>query len=93
MDLREAEEEGSGSNKESGGCRDRDISAGSKWTGRSRSRTTYSSPNPPTTKARHQRQTGERKTEIEVDIYSLPTVKDGLQVRMVNMVFVLEERP
>ena len=93
MYLREAEEEGSGSDKESGGCRDRDISAGSKWTGRSRSRATYSSPNPPTTKARHQRQREGRKTEREVDIYCLPTVKGDLQVRMVNMVFVWEERP
>lgn len=54
--LREAEEEGGGPDEEGGGCRHRDISAGAKWTGRSRSRDTYSSPNPPTAETRHQRQ-------------------------------------
>lgn len=70
--LRKAEEEGCGSNKECGGCRHRHISAGSKWAGRSRP--TYSSPHPPTTEARHQRQIG-RKTERGADIYRLTAVK------------------
>jgi len=91
--LREAEEEGRGSDEERGGCRHRDISAGTKWTGRSRSRDTYSSPNPATTEARHQRDRVGRKTEREVGIYGLPTGNDALQVKMANVGLVWEEGP
>lgn len=93
--TREAEEEGGGSDKESGGCRHRDISAGAKWTGRSRSRDIYSSPNSPTTEARHQRQRerGGRQREREGGIYGLPTVNGALQVKMANVGFVREEGP
>lgn len=35
----------------------------------------------------------ERKTEREVDIYCLPTVKGAFQVKMAYMLFVWEEGP
>lgn len=52
-------------------------------------------PTPPPLKPgiRDERERWGRKTEREVDIYFLPTVKGDLQVRMANMVFVWEERP
>lgn len=53
--LRKAEEKGGGPNQEGGGCWHRNISAGSKWTGRGRDGATYSSPNHGTTESRHQR--------------------------------------
>lgn len=34
-----------------------------------------------------------RKTEREVDIYCLPTVKGAFQVKMVNVVYVWEDGP
>lgn len=75
--LREAEEKGGGPDKEGGGCRHRDISAGSKRTGRSRSSTTYSSPNPPTTETRHQRQREREEEDRKGGRYLLPTYCKG----------------
>lgn len=72
---REAEKEGRGPNKEGCGCGHRDVPAGSKRMGRSRSRTPHSSPNHHTTESGHQILREEGKTEREVGIYSLPTVK------------------
>lgn len=72
--LRKAEEKSGGPNQEGGGRRHRNISAGSKWTGRGRNGATYSSPNNGTTESRHQRdkqrEMGKEERE-EVDAYRL----------------------
>lgn len=71
--LRKAEEKGGGPNQEGGGCRHRNISAGSKWTGRGRNGATYSSPNHGTTESRHRRDKQTEKKGRKTERRSMPT--------------------
>lgn len=87
--LRKAEEKGGGPNQEGGGCWHRNISAGSKWTGRSRNGATYSSPNHGTTEPRHQRdkQTERKRGGRQRGGICLQNINGSFQVKNEYMTF------